>query len=73
MQKIIRNFASISLENCVCVNRNIENTATAKEKQESKCKKIENFALLKQHKPSKSKFNKLVKQFVYGYCSFWSF
>ena len=39
MQKIIRNFASISLESCVCVNRNIENTATVKEKQESKCKK----------------------------------
>ena len=26
MQKIFRNFASISLENCVCVNRNIENS-----------------------------------------------
>ena len=29
MQKIIRNFASISLENCVCVNRNIENSTNS--------------------------------------------
>ena len=30
-------------------------------------KKIENFALLKQQKPSKFKFNELVKQFIYGF------
>ena len=35
-------------------------------------KKLKNLCIAETRKPSKSKFNKLMKQFAYGYCPFWS-